>query len=134
MSQEDPRWETHMDVANLRIRYRPLKIGFCVGENDIEGFRIAVKLTTTMWGGRFNPIIPVTGNAGLAGALTSAFRLDALYPISDTPTVTTFIESMKHLKWPGYEKRLFVQRQGGVDATTLDIYHPVRHLAQRPPT
>jgi hypothetical protein len=48
-----------MDTLNLRVRYRPLRIGFCIGRNNIDAYREAVRVATTMWGGKFNVIVPV---------------------------------------------------------------------------
>src|SRR5258708_2955110 len=109
-----------MDVVNLRIRYRPLRLGLSVSQADLQAFRFAVKLASTMWGGKFNPIIPVTEDHALSNALVSAFRVDALYPVSNSGSVSAFVESMGHLRWPNYERALFVQRQNGAEATVLD--------------
>ena len=122
-----------MDILNLRVRYRPMRIGLCIEEGNLDAFRTAVQINTTLWGGRFNPIIPIGVSTDTAKHIVSAFQVDALQDISTTKVVTDFIESLPHLKWPGYEKSIFVPRDGGAHATLLDVYHPVRHLAQRPP-
>lgn len=110
-----------------------MRIGFCIEEGDVEAFRTAVRVNTTLWGGRFNPIIPIGASTEAAKNLASAFQVDALQDISTGKSITDFIDSLPHLKWPGYEESLFVHREGGTDATMLDVYHPVRKLAQRPP-
>ena len=122
-----------MDIVNLRVRYRPMRIGLCIEEGDVAEFRKAVRINTTLWGGRFNPIIPIGASTKSAKNLVSAFQVDALQDISIGKSVTDFIDSLPHLKWPGYEKSLFVRRERGTDAMLLDVYHPVRHLVQRPP-
>lgn len=122
-----------MDVVNLRIRYRPMRIGLCIDEGDIEAFRAAIRLASTMWGGKFNPIIPVGESDAQANALSAAFQVDVLYPVTETKAVTAFVDSAAHLVWPDFERRLFFRNEVGADATFLDIYHPVRHLAQDPP-
>lgn len=45
--------------SDLQIRYRPIRIGLCIKEGDLEEFRNALWLTHTLCGGRFNPIIPL---------------------------------------------------------------------------
>jgi len=110
-----------------------MRIGLCIEEGDIEAFRTAVQVNTTLWGGRFNPILPIGASTEAAENLASAFQVDALQDISTGKGITDFIDSLPHLKWPGYEKSLFVHRGGGTDATLLDIYHAVRKLARRPP-
>jgi hypothetical protein len=42
-----------------------VRVGWCIEHDDLDGLRTALRLTHTLWGGRFNPIIPV-GNPGLA--------------------------------------------------------------------
>jgi hypothetical protein len=111
-----------------------MRIGLCIEEGNLDAFRTAVQINATLWGGRFNPIISIGASTDAAKHIVSAFQVDALQDISTTKVVTDFIESLPHLKWPGYEKSLFVPRDGGADAILLDVYHPVRHLAQRPPT
>ena len=122
-----------MDVVNLRIRYRPMRIGLCIDEGDIEAFRVAIRLASTMWGGKFNPIIPVGESDVQANALSAAFQVDVLYPVTETTAVTAFVDSAAHLKWPDFERLLFFRSEAGADATFLDIYHPVRHLVEDPP-
>src|SRR5208282_1023918 len=89
--------------------------------------RKAIRLTHTLWGGRYNPLIPV-GNMGLATALVELFRVDALYPVPDDNQVHNFIGQFPWLPWPNFHKGLFITGSQGAVATFLDIYHPVRHL------
>ena len=91
-----------------------------------------IRINSTLWGGRFNPIIPIGGSTETAKKLASAFQVDAVQDISTTKAVTDFIQSLPHLKWPAYDNALFLPREGGTDAALLDIYHLVRHIAQRP--
>jgi hypothetical protein len=118
-----------MAPIHLQVRYRPIRIGWCVREGDLEEFRKAVRLTHTLWGGRFNPVIPL-GDPELARQLVRAFRVDCLYCISQSSEGDKLLEEFKHLFWPSFHKELFVQGMRGQtnDATFLDIYHPVRHL------
>lgn len=121
-----------MDVVNLRIRYRPLRVGFCINQDDLEAFQVAAKLASTMWGGKFNPIIPITTDLKLSHALVAAYRVDGLYPVTESASITAFIDGYSNLRWPSFQRQLFTQRTNGVDATMLDIIHPVRHLATSP--
>jgi hypothetical protein len=43
----------------LRVRYRPLRIGWCVRSDEFEGLGRVLRVTHTLWGGRFNPVLPV---------------------------------------------------------------------------
>ena len=40
-----------MGPINLQVRYRPIRIGWCVREGDFEELRKALRLTHTFWGG-----------------------------------------------------------------------------------
>lgn len=41
------------------IRLRPARIGFLVRPSDTESVRRAMRASTCLWGGRYNPLIPV---------------------------------------------------------------------------
>ena len=116
-----------MGPINLRVRYRPVRIGWCVQEGNLEEYRKALRLTHTLWGGRFNPIIPL-GNPELARSLVKVFRVDCLYCIGRSPEAEALCAEFKHLFWPIFEEGLFIEGQDGLEATFLDVYHPARHF------
>lgn len=116
-----------MGPINLQVRYRPIRIGWCIKESGLEEFRKALRLTHTLWGGRFNPIIPL-GDPRLARLLIRTFRVDCLYCLSESPEGNAVMAEFKHLFWPSFHKELFIDGMRGRLATFLDIYHPVRHL------
>jgi hypothetical protein len=68
-----------MASKSLRVRYRPIRIGWCIEDGNLNEFRRAARLTHTLAGGKFNPIILVGSDA--AGALVKHFRVDLLFPI-----------------------------------------------------
>src|ERR1700731_2710171 len=88
-----------MHTVSINLRYRPLRFGWCVKKGDFAALRRAGKLSFTMWGGCFNPIIP-TDDPTLGDALIRLFRVDALAPASDQEDVRAFIKKYKHLPWP----------------------------------
>jgi len=110
---------------HLHFRYRPVRIGWCVQDGNVEDLRKALRLTHTLWGGRFNPIIPL-GDFELARALIRVFRVDCLYWFSQSGESDAIRAEFKHLLWPGFEKELFIQGSRGAMATFLDVFHPVR--------
>lgn len=117
-----------MSTISLKLRYRPLRLGWCVTVGDIEAFRRAARMSFTMWGGRYNPIIPVD-NPALAEDLAQLFRVDALVPMSDADGVKEFIEKQKHLPWPFCGDDLFVmQISGGNGPRLADISHPISRM------
>jgi hypothetical protein len=117
-----------MAARNLRLRYRPIRIGWCVRDGSLEDVRRVLKLTHTLWGGSHNPVIPVGGSLP-AKALVELYRVDALYPALEDASLRTFIGKFPHFRWPLFEKDLFVNRMGGGKLPTLlDVYHPVRKI------
>ena len=101
-----------MDTLSLRIKYRPLKIGWCLSDGDFAALRKALRLTHTMWGGRFNPMIP-TGDLELGKQLVNIFRVDVLIPLSDGKDVKAFIDQFPHLPSPFFDPQLFVDEGSG---------------------
>jgi hypothetical protein len=93
----------------------------------LEELRKALRLTHTLWGGRFNPIIPL-GGFDLACSLIKVFRVDCLYCISQSVEGDAIHAEFKHLLWPAFEKDLFIEGSRGPMATFLDIYHPGRQF------
>ena len=117
-----------MNTLSLRIKYRPLRIGWCLSVGDFAGLKKALQLTHTMWGGRYNPIIPVD-DVDFGSQLVNLFRVDFLFPLSEDQKVTTFIEKFSYLPYPFMRKELFLREHSGKTyATIADIYHPIRRL------
>ena len=46
-------------MARLRLRLRPLALGFIMNPDDSAGLIQAIELASTLWGGGFFPIIPL---------------------------------------------------------------------------
>jgi hypothetical protein len=105
--------------VSLNIRYRPLRIGWCIEAYSLDHFGTAVALSHVFRGGRFNPIIPCA-DRDLAEALITAFKVDALYNISGTAAVDAFIKEFPHTQWPEFEPQLFVDSFSRRLPTLLD--------------
>lgn len=45
--------------GTLQLKSRPLKIGFLVDPKKINSIKKAIEINSTLWGGTYNPIIPV---------------------------------------------------------------------------
>lgn len=116
-----------MNTLSLRIRYRPLRIGWCVRNGNFDDVGKALRLTHTFCGGRYNPIIPVD-DTGFAKQLVDVFRVDILYPASDDPLVKDFIKQFKHLPWPSPLEELFIVWFSRKTSTILDVQHPIHLL------
>jgi len=121
-----------METTRVDIVYRPLRIGFVVMSGDLSSFRRAVRLCTALWGGRFNPIIPV--DRPEAPQLVEVFRPDFLVPLGDNPAIATFIGRYPHLPNPLFGDDLFYPpshgREGG--ARVLDIQNLLSHWREKP--
>ncbi|MCK4826278.1 hypothetical protein KA005_61620 [bacterium] len=116
-----------MDTLNIRVSYRPIRIGWCIKTDNKVDLRKALRLTHTLWGGRYNPLIPIDDPA-LAKKLVDLFRVDALFPISDDQKVKDFIKEYPYLPWPITWDKLFIDDDNKRLSTILDLYHPARHL------
>lgn len=117
-----------MHTLSITLRYRPIRIGWCVANGDIAGFRNAVRQSYTFWGGRYNPIIPVD-DAKLAEQLVRLYRADILIDLSGTEASKAFVEAHKHLQYPLHYP-LFFDRGRGERKTSaiVDIQHPVQRI------
>jgi hypothetical protein len=120
-----------MNTVSVRVSYRPIRVAWCIDEGSLEQFRIAIRLSSTLWGGKFNPIIPIGGgDLREARQFQQTFRVDALFPLRETPRVAEFVQQANHLPWPDIHNSLFIQGAGGPLPVLLDVYHPVRELAE----
>src|SRR5271168_5052710 len=57
------------------LDYRPVRIGWVVAEHDLGQLTAAASLNTCLWGGHFNPIIPMD-DRGLSDKLIRLFGID----------------------------------------------------------
>ncbi len=93
-------YRREMASSVLRVSYRPLRIGFLVRHGEIADVLSSVEFNTVLWGGIYNPLIPVGGATGLDDQLIRTFRVDLLHPISNVGDVKALFESHSHLPWP----------------------------------
>lgn len=117
-----------MATLSIHAHYRPLRIGFLVEHGNIDQVLSSASLNTAIWGGIYNPIIPVGGNGSLTDRLIRLFRVDVLYPVAETDILTGVFNSYPWLQWPhGFGKpALLEEREGKSYLTVVDIL-PVIH-------
>lgn len=48
-----------MPVGELTLNLRPIKLAFLVELSDIAALHTAIEINSFLWGGAYNPIIPV---------------------------------------------------------------------------
>lgn len=110
-----------MDTARVDIIYRPIRLGWLLNPGDFDGYRRIVRLSSTIAGGLFNPIILV-GQEN-AKDIADIFHIDALVPMSAGPDVQDFIKQFEHLIRPysGSAALHFDRQDGGPGVRVLDI-------------
>ena len=94
-----------MDTARVDICYRPFRIAWAIHSGDKEGFRRAVRLTHTLWGGRFNPIV-MADRPEEARRLIELFRADLIIAVGTAPEVVALPAKFPHLIPPYYGEML----------------------------
>lgn len=115
-----------MNTLSISVRYRPVRIGWCVREGDLTALREAIGLSCAMWGGRYNPIIRID-DAAAATALVRLFRVDVLWSVSKDEATKEFIKKFPYLPNPFHHEDLFVKHSDGKrHAQLADIYHPIQ--------
>jgi len=94
-----------MATSTFSIKYRPIKIGFLVREGKIEDIVKACELNTLLWGGVYNPLIPVSEDVDFAKQLIRLFNVDILFAVSNTPEIEALLKEYEYLKSPHYFNR-----------------------------
>ena len=123
-----------MSSIGITVSHRPVRMGWCVRHGDFAQLRTALRLTTMLWGGRFNPIIPVD-DPTFANQLTELFHVDALYGVASDPVIESFIEPRKHVSWPRFIGPLlltaFDAMKDTASTTLLDTGFAMARLAEK---
>jgi hypothetical protein len=116
-----------MNSVNLRIRYRPIRLGWCVRDQNVEDLRRAIRFSHTLRGGIFNPIIPIGQSE--ASNMIRKYRVDALMNVSDDENSKSFVKSFDFLPWPLDHDTLFAEAFGRWTPTLLDVSHTLNAMA-----
>jgi hypothetical protein len=88
-----------MAISRASIKYKPLRIGFLVRPGEVGDLRKAAGINCLLWGGIFNPIIPVPeGDTVFAEQLIDLFSVDVLHAVSASPAIEAFIASLPLLR------------------------------------
>jgi len=115
-----------MDTVRVDIAYRPLRVVWAIHSGDKAALRQAVRLTHTLWGGRYNPIVLVD-RPEEAKQLVEAFRADLIYPIGEDDAVKQFPKQFPHLIDPLYGGPFLGGTRAGATAQLLDIHNALAH-------
>jgi hypothetical protein len=120
-----------METARVDICYRPLRIAWAIRSGDCEALREAVRLSHTMWGGRFNPIVMVD-RAEQAKRLVELYRVDMIVPVGQLPTAKDIAELFPHLINPFFPNTLFLEGSQNTRARVLDIHNALAYWRDAP--
>lgn len=116
-----------MDTARVDVCYRPFRIAWAIRSDDKDAFRQAVRLSHTMWGGRFNPIV-MADRPDEARRLIDLYRADLIIPVGTTPDVTGFPAQFPHLITPYIPDQLFLRHSTEPPrAHILDVHNALVH-------
>lgn len=121
-----------MDTVRVNICYRPLRICWAIAEGDFDAFRLAVRLSFTMWGGRFNPIV-IADHLEEAEGVVEVFRADLIVPVGTSEATKTFAARFPHLINPLFNDGLFYgDMDDDVRAQVLDVHNELVQLGNTP--
>lgn len=101
-----------MPTTTLSLKYRPMRIGFLVREGNLDDLVSAANINTLLWGGLYNPIIPVSldNNIDTVNQLINIFSVDILVPLSNTKEIEDIIERYPFLSSPNhYSKNIYYE-------------------------
>ena len=120
-----------MDTVRVDVSYRPLRIGWALAAQDVEACRHAARLNHALWGGRFNPLLPVD-RPDHARQLAESFRVDVVLPIGTAAETVAFAESFRHLHSPFHGDGVFVgDPPWDTKANVLDVHNLFSHAYQK---
>ena len=119
-----------MATDSVRIRYRPLRLGWCVRDGNWDDLRSALRCAHAFWGGASGPVLTIgAGENDQAARLVRLYEMDAFFPVGDDPQLKAFVDRFPHLRWPGIRRQHFIaDSEGRGYASFLDVYHPGRTI------
>ena len=91
-----------MAFSSIIIKYKPLRVGFLVQEGSIQDLIRAAGINSVLWGGIYNPILPISKKSNeFAKQLMELYSVDLLYSVSETPEIQSFRKEYPFLRDPG---------------------------------
>jgi hypothetical protein len=115
------------DAPRVWLEYRPVRVGWVIADRDMARLVTAASWSACLWGGRFNPIIPIHDPA-LAEQLLRTFAVDLLIPIDPTEATGAFLDRFPYLEHMRWREHIFERRQ----CEFADIRHVVRRIHRHP--
>lgn len=116
-----------MNSVSVRLRYRPVRLGWCVRDQNLDDLRRAIRYSHAFVGGIFNPIIPVDHKD--SKEFIARMRVDALMNVSEDDASKAFVKRFDYLPWPFDDDVLFTEKFGRWSPTFLDVSHRLNDRA-----
>src|SRR2546421_8921657 len=88
-----------MPATNVRVAYRPVRIGFLLRAGSLDDVRESARLAAPLWGGVYHALLPVE-SIEQAQLLVARFRPDVLHPVVDDDALAAVVAAHPHLAWP----------------------------------
>jgi hypothetical protein len=112
-----------MNTTRVYIKKRPVKIGFLIEEGNIEDLVEIAGINTLLWGGIYNPIIPIN-NKKLGENLIKTFDVDTIIcSKKNNKKINDFIKDKDYLKVGLEVEGVFLDK-----SKTIFNYADIRHL------
>jgi len=121
-----------MNSVTLWVSWRPIRVAFCLPDNDLTLLTKAFELAHTMWGGRFCPIVP-TDHRDRAINLVRKFDVDVLLALDSGRATQDVLAEFPHLRWRDVVRHFSVGERKYEEHSVLTVRHPIHHLSQLPP-
>lgn len=120
-----------MESIRVDVCYRPLRIAWAISAGDFESFRVAVRASHALWGGRYDPIVIVERNG--AEELVDLFRADVVLPVGNAPSLGQFQARFPHLIKPFSLPDSVFEGNGdyGSPCHVLDVQNALSYLEGR---
>lgn len=118
-----------MHSLNFVLRYRPIRIGWCIRAGDTQALRQSIRASLTMCGGAHNPLIAVDDQEGAARLVTNA-NVDLLLAVRQDDAISAFVNRFDTLPSWTFHEHIF---EGGPPPSIprpayLDIVMAARYL------
>jgi hypothetical protein len=110
-------------APRIWLDYRPVRIGWIIPNRDITCLAKAATWSSCLWGGKFNPVVPIDDPA-LADQLVRSFAVDLLIPVDATDATRTFVDRFPYLTHESWGDPIFTRR----GCKFADIRHVVRRI------
>lgn len=117
-----------MNTTRVYIKKRPIKIGFLIEEGNIEDLVEIAGINTLLWGGIYNPIIPINNSKRLGENLIKTFDVDTIIcSKKNNKKINDFIKDKDYLK-VGFEvEGVFLDKSNTI-FNYVDIRHLIYHI------